>query len=1341
MPRTISERRRLAVLAEAGAAFSALLDERTILDRLAALAVQVLGDWCSVDVLVGDELERVVLAHADPARADVARILRRYPPTLGSTSPVAEAIKTRTVKVLSDIPKELIESSAHDELHRSLLQQLRVRHGFVVPLVVRGSAIGAMSVASVEPDAGFEDVDVEFAEELAGRATLAIDAARLLGRARRAELRYRSLVDSLDAIVWEADAPSGRVRFMGRGVEAILGYAPERFLAEEDMWHRVIHPDDRDWVGEHRRKAIDEGRDHELEYRAIAANNRTVWLHERVFVPNDNGGTPAFVRGLTIDVSDRKAEEQEKAAHLAVARVLAEADSLDDIPTEVLHRLVEALDWDVGVLWTTDEDGALTCGEFVSTKIGAFPSFEALTRMTVFREGLGLPGSAAEGRQAVWVEDVSVDPRFSRAPTAIEEGLRTGLAFPLFVGGNVIAVIELFSRHSRAREEGTIRLLTALGTQVGQFVDRRRVMRELQGSEERLRSILDSALDAVIGIDPHGVVLEFNPAAERLFGYRRVEAVGRELAPLVIPPDLREQHRVGLARVLATGRSQVVGRRLEMRAMRADGSEVPVEISVTELRAGRAPLFIAFVRDISERRAAQQRRDLHFEITRVLAEARSEREAAARIVQIVPETLGWAVGAFWLRSEENDTMVPLRTWVHPERATPEMRAFERRTKALIFPKGEGLIGDIWQQGEPTWLEDLGSLPRYRRADEAHLAGLRSVFVLPIVRRGQILGLLEFYNTSPMASDDELTRMMITVARQIGSFIERIRAITDLRLSRAILASQSHASTEGILVLSPDSKILSRNDRFDEMFGIDPGGASDLDDQAILEAALASLADPTIVAQRVADLINDHETTEDMELTLRDGRAYEVHTTPLPAAEPELPLGRAWYFRDVSERRRSERILREASEQAAFMSEVGAVLVGSTNVTEMLNAIAALVVPALGDWCVIDLVQRDGSVVRSVVQYRDTDARDIIGEMARRGHHRVDPAAETGIPKVLRTGKTEWRAEVDPSAFERVAPGDPTYARFLDRVGVRSYICVPMVARGRVLGAITLLATSADRRFDRSAVRIAEDLAWRVALAVDSALLYKDRAYVAETLQRSLLPPMLPGIPGLEVAARYLPAGEGGEVAGDFYDIFEAGRNDWAIVVGDVCGKGAASAALTALARHTIRAAAVQAKKPKRVLLQLNDAMIRHDADDDRFATVAYARLRRGASPEWRLTLALAGHPLPFLIKRGAEAEGVGRPGMLLGTFPDVELFDQALPLGPGDMIVLFTDGVTEARNEAGEMFGEDGIQTVLNSLHEPTAEEAVDTIEQAALDHQGGVAQDDMAIVSVRVEAKEEEPA
>lgn len=238
------------------------------------------------------------------------------------------------------------------------------------------------------------------------------------------------------------------------------------------------------------------------------------------------------------------------------------------------------------------------------------------------------------------------------------------------------------------------------------------------------------------------------------------------------------------------------------------------------------------------------------------------------------------------------------------------------------------------------------------------------------------------------------------------------------------------------------------------------------------------------------------------------------------------------------------------------------------------------------------------------------------------------------------------------------------------------------------------------------------------------------ASLARTLQASLLPPHLPDIAGLEVASAFRPAEEGVEVVGDFYDLFDVGGGAWGVVIGDVCGKGADAASLTALARYTVRAAAIRERRPSRVLRVLNDAVLR-DTEDERFCTAAYARLELHAAGA-AVAVTSGGHPLPLVLRAGGGVERAGRPGTLLGMFPDPDLADDTVELGPGDALVLFTDGAVEARR-GGELLGEQRFAALVGTCAHLRGDEIAARLLDGVVAFGAGDRMDDLAIVVLRV--------
>ena len=235
--------------------------------------------------------------------------------------------------------------------------------------------------------------------------------------------------------------------------------------------------------------------------------------------------------------------------------------------------------------------------------------------------------------------------------------------------------------------------------------------------------------------------------------------------------------------------------------------------------------------------------------------------------------------------------------------------------------------------------------------------------------------------------------------------------------------------------------------------------------------------------------------------------------------------------------------------------------------------------------------------------------------------------------------------------------------------------------------------------------------------------------LATTLQESFLPPSAIDIPGLDVGAVYRPAGAGDEVGGDFYDVFETGRGNWAVVLGDVCGKGAGAAVVTALARYIIRAEAVRTPYPSAVLAALHEALVRHYPDQCCTALYLAIDPTRGGA---HVTVASGGHHLPLVRRATGAMEYVGEPGTILGMLDLPRIIDARVVLHPGDTIVLYTDGVVEARNAAG-FFDDEGLEAVVGGSRDEPAQDLAEAIARAAIDFQPTAPRDDIAVVVIRV--------
>jgi serine phosphatase RsbU (regulator of sigma subunit) len=305
-----------------------------------------------------------------------------------------------------------------------------------------------------------------------------------------------------------------------------------------------------------------------------------------------------------------------------------------------------------------------------------------------------------------------------------------------------------------------------------------------------------------------------------------------------------------------------------------------------------------------------------------------------------------------------------------------------------------------------------------------------------------------------------------------------------------------------------------------------------------------------------------------------------------------------------------------------------------------------------------------------------------------------------------------------------------FGQYADRhPPIRGWLAVPLIASdGGNLGVIQVSDKADGGDFTIDDEAILTQLAELASACIEKTAALDKQREIARTLQQSLLPPHLPVIPGVELAARYHPADDDSQVGGDFYDVFQSRDGGWGIILGDVCGKDAEAATVTALIRYTARAAMMIDPDPAHVAEMLNDTVLNHSTD--RFCTCVYLTLR----PEEDLAhveMVVCGHPLPFHVGRDGTVREVGEPGSLIGVLPKLSSHSTRFTMSDGDTLMLFTDGITEARHH-GPMFGDTMLPSLLRRTARTPLPELADIVSQAALDYQGGQLKDDIATLFAR---------
>ncbi|MFG2366890.1 SpoIIE family protein phosphatase [Streptomyces mirabilis] len=421
---------------------------------------------------------------------------------------------------------------------------------------------------------------------------------------------------------------------------------------------------------------------------------------------------------------------------------------------------------------------------------------------------------------------------------------------------------------------------------------------------------------------------------------------------------------------------------------------------------------------------------------------------------------------------------------------------------------------------------------------------------------------------------------------------------------------------------------------------------------------------------------------------------------------------------------------------SFLVEASDLLAGTLDRDQTLALMAQMTVPTLATWCAVYTIADQASdPYLSYVLHEDEERIDglkaLLSKIAP-----PDPVPTPGARVWAAPGEAAHQAALRTSmrslglgAPASVTSGIGTTLATAAAVGGETVV-LPLVARNRVIGMLTLGKPS-DEHFRQEILELAEDLSRRAALALDNARLYSERTAISQSLQRSLLPPDLPHIDGVEVEVIYRAAGEGNEVGGDFYDLFPIRDGVYGFAIGDVCGTGPEAAAVTGLARHALRLLAREGFGGPAVLERLNSAILDEGARS-RFLTLLYGELWPQEDGSAMLKVVCAGHPLPLRLRQDGTVEAAAEPQPLLGVMEDLELYEQTITLDPGDVLLCVTDGVTE-RREGTRMLGDDGLTDVLTTCTGLTAGAVAARIMRAVERFASDAPSDDMAILAMRV--------
>lgn len=672
-----------------------------------------------------------------------------------------------------------------------------------------------------------------------------------------------------------------------------------------------------------------------------------------------------------------------------------------------------------------------------------------------------------------------------------------------------------------------------------------------------------------------------------------------------------------------------------------------------------------------------------------------------------------------------------------EQVAERLRGLRERQR--LDADGEHPAARVIRSGEPELLAQMGADQlrsfaagtRHARFMIEH--GYHSAVVVPLTARKRTLGALSVLRLTSEAPYEEADLAVVyELARRAALAIDNARLYSEVRRVEQRLAAILVNLAEAITLTDAEDRIVFANQAAAELFGARTAEELAGRDQQealgrflLLDEDGRELQAHRMPRRRV--FAGEDPGSTLMHAIERDGgRERWLIARPAPVLDPET--GRLRYsvnvYEDITEVKRTE--IAEG-----FMAEASRVLASSAGYRRTLQRIAELAVPRIADWCAIYVLAEDGQIERVAGYHSDPERRRLAQRMLERFPPRMHD--ERGVAEVIRTGQPLIYADLDAATLAEHARGDG-HLEMLRAIAPTTAVIVPLAAPTRTLGAITLVSSESTRRLSERDLGLAVRLGRRIGTTVERARLQAERKRIADTLQAALLPEVLPEIPGVRTSALYRAAGELNEVGGDFYDVCPCRDGRWMLTIGDVCGKGPRAAGVTALARHTLRAAAMLEQTPTGILSTLHEALAHQPMGAD-MCTVCLVMIRpRGERAQ--LTVTLAGHPPPVLIERDGRATQIGRPGTLLGVVDRLQVHEVEVEMRAGQTLLLYTDGVVEA-GAPEQPLGERGLLELCARAPQLAPEELLGEIEREAVRRRDGDLHDDIALLALRMAAEQ----
>jgi diguanylate cyclase (GGDEF)-like protein/PAS domain S-box-containing protein len=597
---------------------------------------------------------------------------------------------------------------------------------------------------------------------------------------RQWEKRFESLVELSSEWYWEQDEDC-RFTLVTGSTLGHGGIDPQKFIGTY-RWDRGAVPLDGDW-DKHRAvlKARQPFADFLFKRTDSAGDVRTISTSgQPVF---DDMGRFRGYRGIAKDVTQGRRADQLVALEHTVSRRLAEAESAAAALKAVIRAICETEDWECGRYFRVDEKpGVLRFAEAWSVPGDAIERFIAGSRDITYAPGAGLAGRAWQTGQPVWAADIAKDGRVAQVTLARETGMHGAFVFPVMSESKVIGVFTFNSRQIRDPNRRLLDAIRVIGSQIGQFVQRKHA----EDEQVRFRAAMDASADMITLVDRETLrYVDVNLSACEMHGYSREEMLQK--GPADFSTLSREQLERSYDEAIASGTTT----RVESYQQRKDGTRFPTEVLRRAVRSGERWIIVAIVRDVTERKRAEELQALEHAVTRALAEADSVAGALGTVMRVVCETLGWECGRYFRKDAAAGVFRFAESWYIP---SPELDRFIKYSVDRTFAAGVGIVGRAGA-GEPQWVANVAQDPRVVHQMMASDHGMRGAFMFPVMWDGNALGVLSFTSREIREPDARLQQAVRVIGAQIGQFLQRKKAEDVLRVSEERFRSLTVLSSD------------------------------------------------------------------------------------------------------------------------------------------------------------------------------------------------------------------------------------------------------------------------------------------------------------------------------------------------------------------------------------------------------------------------------------------------------------------------------------------------------------------------------------------------------------------